>query len=294
VNRFDALNGALVADAAALGLHWMYDQQHLQLIEKTGDVLFRQPEAEVYRDRKAYFAHAPLRAGDLSHYGASARMLADVALSAEGYSRAAHAAAFLREFGPCGQYVGFADRPTKALTAVLLQAGEELPAQTGSDDSQMPPLAYAAGLLAAQYPQHLRDAVGLLSCHPIAFDGASCLLDCLQLIESGVAVKEALQQSAEKLQGELGEKLQHALQLSDDYRPLEVAVEFGLACQMLQGLPLVWYLAAHASDFETAVRDNVRCGGDSCGRAMALGAIAGLAFGVPDHMQKRARYCAYS
>ena len=36
-----------------------------------------------------------------------------------------------------------------------------------------------------------------------------------------------------------------------------------------------------------AIRNNVMCGGGSCGRSMVLGAVAGLAFGVPEHLIER-------
>ena len=49
----------------------------------------------------------------------------------------------------------------------------------------------------------------------------------------------------------------------------------------------IWHLLKHGEDFESVVRDNIRCGGDHCGRALAAGAIAGYAFGVPDTLIAR-------
>ena len=58
MNRNDAVTGALVADAAAMGLHWMYEQEQIKVVAQTGDVVFRSPDANVYAGRKGYFAHA--------------------------------------------------------------------------------------------------------------------------------------------------------------------------------------------------------------------------------------------
>ena len=52
-NRKNALTGALVADAATMGLHWMYDQDHIRKVAETGELLFRQPDANVYTDQQA-------------------------------------------------------------------------------------------------------------------------------------------------------------------------------------------------------------------------------------------------
>lgn len=52
-----------------------------------------------------------------------------------------------------------------------------------------------------------------------------------------------------------------------------VAKRFGSACHVLEGLPVLAHLAQHAPDYRTAIEENIRIGGDSCGRAIMLGAI---------------------
>ena len=98
--------------------------------------------------------------------------------------------------------------------------------------------------------------------------------------------RKRFSQSAADVKGELGDLLREALALKD-YQPLQAASQFGLACYVRHSLPVVWHLLRHAKDFETAIADNIRCGGDNCGRSMALGTIAGLVFGVPDAMVAR-------
>ena len=100
LNSADALHGALVADAAAMGLHWMYDQELLELLEKSGDLLFRQPDSNVYEGKKAYFAHGAKSCGDYSHYGQSARVVADVIETHGHYSTVDHRQMFFDTFGP--------------------------------------------------------------------------------------------------------------------------------------------------------------------------------------------------
>ena len=73
----------------------------------------------------------------------------------------------------------------------------------------------------------------------------------------------------------------------DAYEPLQTAQHFGMAYYVKHAMPLNWHLLNHASDFESTVLDNIRCGGDSCGRSMALGSIVGLAFGVPSSLKRK-------
>lgn len=286
MNREDALAGVLVADAAAMGLHWLYDQEQIETIARSGDVLFRQPDAAVYEGKKGYFAHAARRAGQLSHYGESARIVGQLAVDGQ-YQTDTHRQHFFESFGPCGHYVGYADRPTKQLVARMIREEADIADASGMDDNQMPALCVVAGLFAAgQSADTANSAAKVISVNEDVLAAASALYHCLDEILQGKSLTDALTSSAEAMPGHVGERMREALTL-DAYQPLETASHFGLACYVEHSMPVVWHLLRHATDFESAVRDNIRCGGDSCGRAMALGAIAGLVFGVPDTLIER-------
>ena len=66
-----ALLGALVADAAALGLHWLYDPGRIAAL--AGPLAFRTPDAADFEGVRGVFVHGGKRAGELSHYGAALR-----------------------------------------------------------------------------------------------------------------------------------------------------------------------------------------------------------------------------
>lgn len=290
MTKTDALNGALVADAAAMGLHWMYDQEQLRTIALSGDVLFRPPDAAVYSGIKSYFAHPMKRSGEASHYGESARLIAELARRSGGYQREAHLERFMQVFGPCGSYYGFADRPTKFLIGAMLTSPDDLPAVVGTDDDQMPPLACVPGLFESDADHAaLTQAVGLFTNNPVGLAGAETLMRCLTLIASGSPLADALLTSAEQCDhSELQQKLLEALAFSGgEYDPQGAAVHFGLPCHMTQGLPVAWHLLKHSQNFESSVRDNIMCGGDCCGRSMAIGAVAGLVYGIPASLRQR-------
>jgi len=281
----NAINGALVADAASMGLHWIYEQDHLQALEKTGDLLFRHPDPAVYKDRKAFFAHAPRRSGELSHYGESARLVAQLAYDGE-YDTQSHQQAFMASFGPCGSYVGYADRPTKALVAKLIMEADAIQNPSGLYDDQLPALCVVPGLfVSGANQQKISEAATVLSTHEHVQSGVAAVSSCLLSLKQGNTIKQALSDGIKACDSELGQKLQEAMDWSN-YDPLNVAEHVGLACKVHMGLPLSWHLLLHAKDFESTIRDNIRCGGDTCGRAMVLGAIAGYLFGVPDSLKR--------
>lgn len=289
MNRHDAFSGALVADAASMGLHWLYDQEQIALIEATGSLLFRQPDANVYKDKRGAFVHGERRAGQLSHYGESARVAGAVAHD-EGYSVGAHQKAFMNAFGPCGSFRGYADRPTKYVIARMLLDGDDVSAASGMDDNQMPGVCVVPGLFTAEVSDtDMLSAVKVITTNSDVLSSAKAVHSVLMQLSNGTDLKVALANAADNTEGEVGNLMREALTI-DTYAPLETAQHFGLACYATHSMPLSWHLLNHAADFESAVLDNIRCGGDCCGRAMALGSIAGLAFGVPDWMHKKVSY----
>ena len=105
----NAILGALVADAAALGLHWIYDQDRVR--EVAGNTPeFREPDASAYEGVPSFFAHGKKRAGDLSQYGEQALVLLRSLVDNDGQLDAAHYERRFRDhFGPGGEYVGYID-----------------------------------------------------------------------------------------------------------------------------------------------------------------------------------------
>lgn len=289
MNRQNALTGALVADAASMGLHWLYDQDQIKRVETTGSLLFRQPDAAIYENKRGAYVHAARRAGELSHYGESARIVSELLLR-ETYTVPAHQKIFMDTFGPCGTYHGYADRPTKHLIGRMLIEGDELVHPSGMDDNQMPSICVVPGLFAASAPEsQIVDAVRVISIDSNVVNSAKAVYSVLSQLQSGEVLKTALANAANKVEGELGKRMRSALEL-ETYEPLDTAQQTGLACYVEHAMPLSWYLLNHATDFENVVLDNIRCGGDTCGRTMALGSIAGLAFGVPDDMRQKALF----
>lgn len=75
-----ALAGGWVADAASLGLHWLYNSE--RIAEVGGQTPeFLPPRADYYTKGFGYFAHEGKQVGDVSHYGAATGVLTDSLLA---------------------------------------------------------------------------------------------------------------------------------------------------------------------------------------------------------------------
>ena len=83
---FYAVVGALVGDAASMGLHWLYDQE--RILQVAGfEPEFRSPNESDYQD-KGYFAHQGKSAGDQSQYGAQLLAMVDSLVDNQHYDEA--------------------------------------------------------------------------------------------------------------------------------------------------------------------------------------------------------------
>ena len=127
----NAIIGALVADAATMGFHWLYSQQRLAELAPEAPE-FRSPAAADYAGNVGYFAHGGKVAGDLSHYGEQARvMLMSMADTQGRYDKIHYQEAFKTHFGYGGAFAGYIDRPTRQTLDTLYNNEREQLAEAG-------------------------------------------------------------------------------------------------------------------------------------------------------------------
>ena len=127
-----AILGALAADAASLGLHWLYDQSKIKILEPETPE-FHSPNASDYQGVPGYFAHAKKRSGDLSQYGEQALLMLRVLADNKGeFELARYHTAFCDYFGYGGDYVGYIDRATRDTLDNTARAQNDALAHTNS------------------------------------------------------------------------------------------------------------------------------------------------------------------
>jgi len=104
--------GSLVADAATMGFHWLYDQDRIRALAPEKPE-FRAPDPADFDGVPGYFAHGTRQAGDFSQYGEQALVMLRACAASEGFSNATYSQMFREHFGYGGAYVGYIDRPTR-------------------------------------------------------------------------------------------------------------------------------------------------------------------------------------
>ncbi|MEM8752272.1 MAG: ADP-ribosylglycohydrolase family protein [Pseudomonadota bacterium] len=281
-----ALAGALVADAASMGLHWLYDQK--RIADVAGDAPeFRAPNAADYAgpDGKGlgYFAHGGKRPGEPSHYGAQMIAMADALAGAGRYDAEAYAEAFRGWFGYGGRWVGYIDRPTRAtLDAMAKAAAEERPTTAcGADDAQLPAVSKLPPLVARHHGDDdlhalVESAVRVTNDRDDSVAWGRAVAAMIAAAISGASPEDAVA-AARGPSPAVNDQIEAALAMRDKTSE-EVATAFALHCQLEVAFPVVVHLIATATGYAEAVRANIRAGGDNCGRAIPVGAVLGACF----------------
>ncbi|SNC61099.1 ADP-ribosylglycohydrolase [Marinobacter sp. es.048] len=345
-----ALAGGWVADAASLGVHWLYNSD--RIAEVGGQTPeFLPPRADYYTKGFGYFAHEGKAVGDVSHYGAATRVLTDSLLANKGildvrdYQRR-----FRAFFGPGGQWRGFIDNPTRITLEnfntiereAVEQAQSAMPARLTEKQKRVlvqKVMPYTRRLSGDQLAQPVRDAISLtyqqkevqeagvylaetIDRHLVLESGADDMQlpavsklppliasycgnqNLLEVTEAAVRVTNnkddavAWAKCAALLLDRLfrGERLSEALEAAITEAPDRKSLEharadseldgvgagdtFGRTCYLHEAMPVIFHILSHARGYQEAVRANIHCGGDSCGRAWIIGPAMAAIHGV--------------
>lgn len=279
----EMLLGALVADAACLGLHWIYEPERIARIaqQRGGASAFAPVDAANYENVKGYFAHDGRHAGMLTQYGEVLR-LAIQSMNANGgdFDVAAYQTAFASHFGAGGTYQGYIDRPTRAALDNI--AREQSP--SGIDDDQNPAIARLPAIVAryagdAALPGKIVEAMHVTNVNAVAEAYCRVFADLLMRVMHDEPLAEALDAAVSSADTLIRAELDKAL-TTEDASSTDFAGEVGRACHLPTAGPVVFHILRHSSSYRDAVERNILAGGDSAGRSILLGAIMARVHGV--------------
>ena len=345
-----ALAGGWVADAASLGLHWLYDSA--RILEVGGESPeFLPPDDDYFKGGFGYFAHEGKQVGDVSHYGAATGVLTDSLLANEGrldirdYQRR-----FRAYFGPGGQWQGYIDNPTRVtlnnlntieqeaikqaqstvraeLTdqqrRILVQkvlpytrrlSGEQLAdpvrraidltyhesevqeagvylaetidqhllPESGANDMQLPAVSKLPPLVASycgsdRLMELTEAAVRVTNHNDEAVAWAKCAARLLDLLFRGESMSAALETA--KAEAPDQASLARA-QSGSSLDAIQAGDTFGRTCYLHEAMPVIFQILTRARSYTEAIRANIHCGGDSCGRAWIIGPAMAALHGV--------------
>ncbi len=184
----NAILGAFVADAATMGMHWLYSQRRIiELAPEHPE--FREPDEQDFVGNVGYFAHAGKTVGEFSQYGEQAWvMLNSMTMNNGHYEKHHYQDVFRDHFGYGGQFRGYIDRPTRETLDTIYRSEYDALEKAGripfdGDRKQKPAILIKMLAAAKQYRgERLKQQAEVISA---AFeDSGACLSYALSLIDA--------------------------------------------------------------------------------------------------------------
>ncbi|GMF43405.1 unnamed protein product [Phytophthora fragariaefolia] len=290
-----AVTGGFVADAATMGLHWIYDGDKMkQLAEARGSLgpeFYEPPSCPFYS----------YESGKLSPYGAEILPLVeDVAGRGE----------FVAD-----EFALVSYRASKADTGYLNGVFKEMVVK-GDAGKKYPDLAspskdlhggIKAPILVARYSedtplllQKTREAVRVHEIGEEAENAAVATALLIQQVVLGISVVDAISEltSNEAVGAITRSSVQQVIDAvkAKTFPDATAAVaHFGKACPLPGVLQGSVYVLLTSGSYVEALRANMLAGGDSCSRAIVIGAVTAAACGegaVPDEWKQKTKVYA--
>lgn len=267
------VRAAFIADALALGGHWVYNAS--VIAKKFGRLDSMQaPLGKTY--------HPTKKAGDFTHYGDQALVLLE-SVAREGRF---DLAAFARDWQALFEgYDGYLDHATKD-TLINFKNGKG-PEKAGSESTDFS----GAARIAPVVYRHRKDRETMIAAcraqaamthnHPKVVAGAEFLARVLWHVLQGQAPTEVmpLVANGEMDNPAIARWVAQGLE-SVERETLRAIADFGQACAIEMAFPAAVHLVArYEDDLETALVENVMAGGDSAARGMAVGMLLGAWLG---------------
>lgn len=266
--------GVFVADALALGVHWIYDTG---AIKKTFGRVddFIKPAADGY--------HATKEKGEFTHYGDQAFVLLQSVAAKKAFDLQDFSSRWRSLFKGYGGYVDQATRTTLSHYEAG-KAAEE--AGSPSDDlagaSRIAPAVYCYRHDLDKLVKASRSQTKMTHNNEFIIDSAEYFARLVWLILGGTKPVEAMRKVARDhfAESPLSDWVSSGIE-SRDEESVQAIADFGQSCHVHQAFPGVVHLISKCeNDLEEALVQAVMAGGDSAARGMLVGMILGAHLGL--------------
>lgn len=274
---------SLVADALALGSHWIYSQR--EIADKFGDITGYSDPATSY--------HPGKQAGDFTHYGDQTMLLLR-SLALHGRFDLASFANEWRLFWERVETQSYRDGATKATLANLRNGLSTSQAASPSNDiagaARIAPLFLLKWKSDDDLVAAARAQTSFTHGDPAVVEAAEFFARVTLAVQQGIAIPDALRAMVPHTAWNAipGDWFEAALASSASAATDSSATKaHGLTCHVPDAFPAICHLLMrHPNDGVAALTANVEAGGDSAARGMIIGMIHGAkpdAKPLPEH-----------
>ena len=275
------IKGALVANAASLGVHWIYNSSYLESLSKHQDLLFlKQSKAIFDQGKPSYYVYPNTEVGGHTLQGMFLLWLYKALKDNLNLSREDYEQLIFEALKPGGSYEGYVESYAKRLIVKKLTFELKIP----YDEEKlidhhlvgfMPYLACRALNLSIDRAWELAQAFTTLEDYPKFYQMFDFIFEMIEKKPLPLVLKDAIAFAPEVYHYALNQ----ALVMTDTHQFIKDYA--GIACYLPQSIPLIFYILAHSNTYDDAIQFNARLGGASSDRGLLIGAILAQKYDIP-------------
>lgn len=278
----DFVKAALIANASALGLHWIYDVDFLEALSKKQSLLFLSQNPRHYaKAYPSFFVYPNNRIGDVSVQGHILKWCYEALKENPDFAPKQFSQLLFDKFRPGGDYTGYVEKYSNHHVFNVLSKKLRMLIETKDvDDHQlvgfMPYIACKNLGLSNDKAWALANVYTKDLVYLDLYKYFDFLIDQTQKM----SLKDAIQTSINLAPKDYQKPIRKAIEIEDTN--LFIKDYAGRACPLDQALPLIIHILYHTNSLKDMLELNVLMGGASADRATILGVLASQVYDIPD------------
>ncbi|MDO9630022.1 MAG: ADP-ribosylglycohydrolase family protein [Acholeplasmataceae bacterium] len=284
------LYGSLVANAASLGYHWVYNSKYLEELSLKKSLLFQvQDQTEYDAGKPSYFVYPHQKVGDVSTQGSFMIWLYQAMKDNSEFTKKDYEDLIYKYIKPGGDYSGYVESYGKLLVIDQLNKDLKLglPIQEKTDDHLVGFIPYLVAKelgLGNDKAFELTQLFTNKSEYFEFFKVFDYIFDEIQKRELNYVLKDAIKLAPIQFTN----KLAHAIEMEDTQEFIKGYA--GISCYIQYSIPLIFHLLAHSKSYEELIEWNTRIGGASSDRGLLLGAIMSQISTIPESWRSKVTF----
>ena len=284
------LYGALVANAASLGYHWVYNSEYLAQLSKKKSLLFQVQNQQEFDDGKpSYFVYPNQKVGDVTTQGSFMIWLYQAMKDHREFSMSDYENLIYNHIRPGGDYIGYIESYGKLFVLEKLSSDLKLNVkiQEKKDDHLVGFIPYLVSKELGSSSENAFELTKLFTDRQDYLDFFKMfdyIFDELQKRDLKYVLKDAVKLAP------IGytSKLAHAIEMGDTADFIKNYA--GISCHIQYSIPLIFHLLAHSNSYEELIEWNTRIGGASSDRGLLLGSIMSQISPIPDSWKSKVSF----
>ncbi|QWB99424.1 hypothetical protein KHQ88_04465 [Mycoplasmatota bacterium] len=281
---------ALIANAAGLGIHWIYDHEYLKDFAKKQSLLFMKQEKEHFDKAKpSFYVYPDAEVGDVSVQGHILKWLFKALKDNPDYTAEEFEKMLYKKFKPGGDYKGYVESYGKeqVFNHLIKDLKQDIEKIEPNDHQLVGFMPYLVALELGMSNEEAFEFTKIYSQDDIYLEFFK-LFDVLLDRIPELGMKEAVKSIIEESPAGFIDVFKKAIEMDDTNEFVEEHA--GRACPIKHALPVMIHLLYHTESYEEAIKESALIGGAVSDRNMLLGVFWAQVSDIPKEWQDKVNY----